>query len=121
MKWLPLKTVLGILIILAYFLLAVPAFADTEDPDQRPNDLYEPEPDLPNEGGEDSTNSGDNEGAEQDGSLNTNNQNSTVNSNNTTNSKTYNKDGTFMAKYLQMYETMVLIEAHKFCVEENSH
>ena len=77
MKWLPLKTALGILIILAYFLLAVPVFADTEDPDQRPDNLYESEP---NEGGEDNTNSGDNEGAEQDGSLNTNNQNSTVNS-----------------------------------------
>ena len=93
MKWLPLKTALGTLIILAYFLLAVPAFADTADPDGRPDDLYEPEPDLPNEGGEDNTNSGDNEGAEQDGSLNTNNQNSTVNSNNTTNSKTYNGAG----------------------------
>ena len=91
MRWLPLKTALGILIILAYFLATVPAFAD---PGGRPEDLYEEPPvDTPNEGGDENTNSGDNEGAEQDGSLNTNNQNSTVNSNNTTNSKTYNGAG----------------------------
>ena len=91
MRWLPLKTALGILIILAYFLVTVPAFAD---PGGRPEDLYEePAIDTPNEGGDENTNSGDNEGAEQDGSLNTNNQNSTVNSNNTTNSRTYNGAG----------------------------
>ena len=91
MKWLPLKTALGILIILAYFLVTVPVFAD---PGGRPEDLYEEPPiDTPNEGGDENTNSGDNEGAEQDGSLNTNNQNSTVNSNNTTNSRTYNGAG----------------------------
>ena len=64
MKWLPLKTALGILIILAYFLVTVPAFAD---PGGRPEDLYEEPPiDTPNEGGDENTNSGDNEGAEQD-------------------------------------------------------
>jgi hypothetical protein len=81
----PLKTFLGILVIVSYFIFAVEVAAD---PGGRPEDLYEPT-DLPNE----NTNSGDNEGAEQDGSLNTNNQNSTVNSNNTTNSKTYNGAG----------------------------
>ena len=50
MKWLPLKTALGILIILAYFLVAVPVFAD---PGGRPEVLYEEPPiDTPNEGGD---------------------------------------------------------------------
>lgn len=83
-RWLPLKTVLGISIILIYFLLAIPAFADPGG---------SPSINLPSEGGDSTINSGENEGANQDGSLNTNNQNSTVNSNNNTNSKTYNGAG----------------------------
>ena len=81
----PLKTFLGILVIVSYFIFAVEVAAD---PGRQPED-----PIIPNRGGEFNNNSGENDGAEQDGSLNTNNQNSTVNSNNTTNSKTYNGAG----------------------------
>ena len=85
----PTKTILGIIVILLYFFVAAPAFAD---PGSRPDDLYDPggPPDVvpandENPGGGDNADGGD-----QDGSLNSNTQNSTVNSNNNTNSKTYN-------------------------------
>ena len=80
----PIKTILGIIVILLYFFLAVPAFAD---PGGRPEDLYDPAgpPDtIP--ANEENSEGGDNaDGGDQDGSLNSNTQNSTVNSNNNTN------------------------------------
>ena len=50
---------------------------------------------IPDISSEEDNNSGDNQSGDQEGSLNTNNQNSTVNSNNrtNTNSKTYNGAG----------------------------
>ena len=88
----PTKTILGIIIILLHFFVAVPAFAD---PGGRPEDLYDPAgpPDtIP--ANEENSEGGDNaDGGDQDGSLNSNTQNSTVNSNNNTNSKTYNGAG----------------------------
>ncbi len=73
---------------LLLLLLLVPASALAEYPDI---DNIE----IPDISSEEDNNSGDNQSGDQEGSLNTNNQNSTVNSNNrtNTNSKTYNGAG----------------------------
>lgn len=86
-KLLPLKTLLGILVLITYFSLAL-----------LPSEVFAEElkePFFPmNVPTDDTDNSGDNvEGGNQDGSLNTNTQNSSVNSNNNTNSKTFNGAG----------------------------